>query len=95
MFGRKKLSVQKSEDDRLLGKIHEIQERINNSTKVVNTSFDLPQDTQNEIKLDRIKYQYLYLEARRRKAAAKETTNIIFGEEDTFLRQPSRAEKHW
>lgn len=95
MFGKKKVSVQKAEDDRLLKKTHELQERINNSAKVVNTSFDLSQNTQNEMKLDRIKYQYLYLEARRRKAAAKETTNIIFGEEDTFLRQPSRAEKHW
>jgi len=95
MFGRKKVSVQKEEDDRLLGKTHELQEKINNSSKLMNSSFDLPQDTQDEMKLDRIKYQYLYLEARRRKAAAKRTTNIIFGEEDTFLRQPSRAEKHW
>jgi len=42
-----------------------------------------------------LKYQFLYLEARRRKAKAKATTNIIFGDEDTFLKQPSRAEKHW
>lgn len=95
MFGKKKISAHKMEDDRLLDIIHAIQERINNSQRLMNTSLDFPEEAQMQLKLDRIKYQYLYLEARRRKATAKETTNIIFGDEDTFLKQPSRAEKHW
>ncbi|MQS75757.1 DUF2508 family protein [Companilactobacillus halodurans] len=95
MFGRKKVSVQKMEDDRLLDNIHIIQTRISNRKRMINNSVDVDETTRIKMKLDQLKYQYLYLEARRRKAKAKATTNIIFGDEDTFLKQPSRAEKHW
>ena len=95
MFGRKKHNVQKLEDDRLLDSIHVLQERINNTQRLMNNSLEVSDETHLQLRLDRAKYQFLYLEARRRKAQAKETTNIIFGDEDTFLKQPSRAEKHW
>lgn len=95
MFGRKKMSVQKMEDDRLLDNIHQIQRRIGNTQRMINNSVDVDDTTRIHLKLDQLKYQFLYLEARRRKTQAKATTNIIFGEEDTFLKQPSRAEKHW
>ncbi|MFH5811764.1 YaaL family protein [Companilactobacillus sp. FL22-1] len=95
MFGRKKLTVQKKEDDRLLSNIHVIQQRISNTQRMINNSVDVDDQTRLHLKLDKLKYQFLYLEARRRKAQAKSTTNIIFGDEDTFLKQPSRAEKHW
>ncbi|APX71087.1 YaaL family protein [Companilactobacillus allii] len=95
MFGKKKKSVEKIENDRLMDSIHDIQRRISNVQRLMNNSLEVTDATQLQLRADRAKYQFLYLEARRRKAQAKQTTDIIFGDEDTFLKQPSRAEKHW
>lgn len=95
MFFRKKVNVKKIEDNRLLDDISEIQDRANNMQKLVDNSLEVFDETRIKLKLEMVKYQFLYLEARRRNAKARETTNIIFGEEDTFLSQPNDAEKHW
>ncbi|WP_125707136.1 YaaL family protein [Companilactobacillus zhongbaensis] len=95
MFFRKKVNVKKIEDNRLLDDISEIQDRANNMQKLVDNSLEVSDETRIKLKLEMVKYQFLYLEARRRNAKARETTNIIFGEEDTFLSQPNDAEKHW
>ncbi|WP_125761699.1 YaaL family protein [Companilactobacillus hulinensis] len=95
MFGKRKASVEKIENDRLMDSIHDIQGRISNTQRLMNNSLEVTDDTRLHLRIDRAKYQFLYLEARRRKAQAKQTTDIIFGDEDTFLKQPSRAEKHW
>ncbi|AKP66959.1 YaaL family protein [Companilactobacillus ginsenosidimutans] len=95
MFGRKKVNVQKIEDNRLLDDIREIQARANNLQKLVDNSLEVSDETRIKLRLEMLKYQFLYLEARRRKTQARETTNIIFGDEDTFLSQPNTAEKHW
>lgn len=95
MFFRKKVNVKKIEDNRLLDDISEIQDRANNMQKLVDNSLEVSDETRIKLKLEMVKYQFLYLEARRRNAKARETTNIIFGEEDTFLSQPNDAERHW
>lgn len=95
MFFRKKVNVKKIEDNRLLDDISEIQERANNMQKLVDNSLEVSDETRVKLKLEMVKYQFLYLEARRRNTKARETTNIIFGEEDTFLSQPNDAERHW
>ncbi|WP_125591123.1 YaaL family protein [Companilactobacillus jidongensis] len=95
MFGRKKASVEKIENDRLMDSIHDIQRQISNAQHLMNNSLEISDEARLNLRIDRAKYQFLYLEARRRKAQAKHTTDIIFGDEDTFLKQPSRAEKHW
>ncbi|MFD1472504.1 YaaL family protein [Companilactobacillus mishanensis] len=95
MFGRKKVNVKKTEDNRLLDDISAVQSRANNMQKLVDNSLEVSDETRIKLKLEMVKYQFLYLEARRRSTKARETTNIIFSDEDTFLNQPSTAEKHW
>ncbi|MCH4010255.1 YaaL family protein [Companilactobacillus sp.] len=95
MFGRRKVNVKKLEDDRLLNDIRFIQARANNMQKLVDNSLEVSDETRIKLRLEMCKYQFLYLEARRRSAKARETTNIIFGDEDTLLSQPNAAEKHW
>ncbi|KRL66437.1 DUF2508 family protein [Companilactobacillus versmoldensis] len=95
MFGRKKKDIKKIEDDRLLDDIRDIQARANNMQKLVDNSLEVSDETRIKLRLEMLKYQFLYLEARRRNAKARETTNIIFSDEDTFLSQPNTAERHW
>lgn len=95
MFGRRRINVKKAEDDRLLDDIQDIQARANNMQKLVDNSLEVSDETRIKLKLEMLKYQFLYLEARRRSTKARETTNIIFSDEDTFLSQPNAAEKHW
>jgi hypothetical protein len=95
MFGRKKINVKKAEDDRLLDDIRGVQSHANNLQKLVDNSLEVSDETRIKLRLEMLKYQFLYLEARRRSAKARETTNIIFTDEDTLLSQPNTAEKHW
>lgn len=95
MFGRRKINVKKAEDNRLLDDIRDIQDRANNMQKLVDNSLEVSDETRIKLKLEMLKYQFLYLEARRRSTKARETTNIIFSDDDTLLSQPNTAERHW
>ncbi|WP_099975138.1 MULTISPECIES: YaaL family protein [Lactobacillaceae] len=94
MFGRK-LNVHKLENDRLLDYIHQLQNQISYQKRINDASIELSQESMLKYRLDKMKHQYLYLEARRRNAKAKETSNIIYGDSDTFFQQPNQYDKHW